>query len=85
MMPPAKFWTVPLIAMPMAMPPAASRAAREVVLMPRVPIITMMRMIHRMAVTRLWMKEVSVASAPRRVKALAMTFLNLRMSQAPMK
>ena len=81
--PPAKFWTVPLIAMPMAMPPAARSAAIDVVLMPSVPIMNMIRRIQRMAVTRLCMKEVSVASAPRRVNTRAMNFLDLRMSQAP--
>ena len=71
--------------MPMAMPPAARSAASEVVLMPRVPIMNMIRRIQRTAVTRLCMKEVRVASAPRRVNTRAMNFLDLRMSQAPMK
>ena len=39
MMPPAKFWTVPLSAMPMAIPPAASRAASDVVFTPSVPTV----------------------------------------------
>ena len=73
------------MAMPMAMPPAARSAASEVVLIPRVPIMNMIRRIQRTAVTRLCMKEVRVASAPRRVNTRAMNFLDLRMSQAPMK
>ena len=45
MMPPAKFCTVPLSAIPMAIPPPASNAAIEVVSIPNAPIVMMMSII----------------------------------------
>ena len=60
MMPPAKFCTVPESAIPIAIPPAVSRAAKEVVSTPRVPMVARKRRTVREMLTKDEMKEASV-------------------------
>ena len=83
MMPPAKFCRVPLRAMPTAMPPAASRAAREVVLMPRVLTVRMMSRTHMPMEMKLSTKLTMVGSALRRRKLFWAALRTRRMIQAP--
>ena len=82
-MPPAKFWTVPLRAMPMAIPPAASRAARELVFTPRVPTTIIMTITHDAVVTRLSVKETIAGSVFFFSKSFFRKRLRTLMSQAP--
>ena len=82
-MPPAKFCTVPLKAMPMAIPPAASSAAIEVVLMPRVPIVMIISTTVSVIETRLATNDTSVLSAFLRSKPLTIIRRMRLMSQAP--
>ena len=81
--PPAKFCSVPLSAMPMAMPPAASRAAREEVLTPSAPTATMIRMTVRAMDTKLEMNEAIARSVLRRSNIFRSPFLMRLMIQAP--
>ena len=53
MIPPAKFWTVPFSAIPIAIPPPASKAANDVVSTPRAPTVTMIRIIVSAMLTML--------------------------------
>ena len=66
--PPAKFCTVPLRAMPSAMPPAASRAASEVVLIPSVLTSTMISRTVRAIETKLQRNEAIALSVFLRAK-----------------
>ena len=80
MMPPAKFWRLPLSAMPTATPNDASRAAKLVVLMPRAPTTEMMSSTCSTMPTKLRMKVCTVTSILRRSKKrLSMKLRNLMM------
>ena len=61
-MPPAKFCTVPLRAIPIAIPPAASTAASDVVFTPSVLTVIMISRTVREMETRLLIKVARVPS-----------------------
>ena len=83
MIPPAKFWTVPLKAIPIAIPPAARMAASEVVLIPRVPMVMSIRMTVRVMLTRLITNEDIVLSVFRLMNIFPRALLITLISQAP--
>ena len=85
MIPPAKFCTVPFNAIPIAIPPPASRAAREVVSIPNVPTVVMISMIVRAMLTMLWINEAIAASVSFFSKILLRIVLTFLISQTPMK
>ena len=61
-MPPAKFWTVPPRATPIAIPPAARSAASDVVFTPSALMARMMTSTQRVIVSSDSVKEVRAAS-----------------------
>ena len=67
----------------MAMPPAASRAAREVVLIPSAPITTMIRTTVRAMDTKLEMNEAIARSVFLRSNIFLRPFLMRLMIHAP--
>ena len=83
MMPPAKFSTVPLSAMPIATPAAAIRAAMEVVSTPRVLMDMMISRMVRPIVVKLIMKEARAFSVLRFANMLPRAFFIRRISHAP--
>ena len=84
-MPPAKFCTVPDSAMPIAIPPAASSAASEVVFTPRVDTVTMISSTVREMLTSEVMNEASVRSVCLRLKTRSSIFFTLLINHAPIR
>ena len=82
-MPPAKFCTVPLRAMPIAIPPAARSAASEVVFTPRVLMETIISSTVRVMDTRLNTKDASVLSVWRLVNRPMSSLRTRFISHAP--
>ena len=81
--PPAKFCKVPLNAMPMANPAEASNATNELVLIPKMPMMAMMRKNVSSTDTKLIRKELSDGSILRRVITLVKAFLISLITQRP--
>ena len=81
--PPAKFCKVPLKAMPIAKPAEANKATSELVLMPKMPTMAMMRKKVSKTEMRLITKELSEGSALRRSNILVRPFFTKLMTQRP--
>ena len=83
--PPAKFCTVPDNAIPIAIPPAVSRAANEVVSTPSVPMVASTRSTVSVILTRDEINVAKVRSVCLRSKTRTNNLFTRLMSHAPIR